>query len=71
MSYRSSLWDPSTSDKQFAYHVGGGLSMTMTPKTSLDFQGRYIFRKEKQVGIGSGTYDPTMWTAAVGIAFTY
>jgi hypothetical protein len=71
VSYRGSLGIPSASDKQFAYHLGGGLNTPMSPRMSLDLQGRYIFRKEKQVGISGGTYDPTMWTAAVGIAFKY
>ena len=71
VSYKSGLGLPSTKDHHWAYHVGGGFNMPMSPVTALDLQGRYVFRDAKPTAIGSGKIDPSGWTAAAGVVFKY
>ncbi len=62
---------PNTSDRQFGYHVGGGINVPLAPMIGVDLHSRYVFMNEVPTGLPQGNLDPDFWSTSVGIAIKF
>lgn len=58
-------------DQQFGVHLGGGLSIPMTPNLGLDLNGRYVFLEDVQTKISTEKLDPDFWSTTLGLAIHF
>ena len=61
----------SETSRTFGTHVGGGLSMPLAPMVGLDLNGRYVVLKERTSTLFPNTYDPSFWSASLGLAVKF
>jgi len=71
LSYSGALGVPKASNHAWGTHLGSGMSLPLSPMTSLDLQGRYVFLGEQRSALAGGTFNPSMWMASVGLAIKY
>jgi hypothetical protein len=75
--YQSTLSMPgqtllaSETQRTFGTHVGGGLSMPLAPMIGLDLNGRYVVLKERKSSLFATPYDPSFWSASLGLAVKF
>ena len=61
----------SVTEQAFGTHVGGGLRMPVAPLIALDLNARYVVLQKRTNSLTSATYDPSFWTAALGLAVKF
>lgn len=69
--YDNSVLFPNESETQWGAHVGGGLRFPLAPMARLDLGGRYVFLEDRANQLGSGSFDPSFWTASAGLAIGF
>jgi hypothetical protein len=64
-----------TTTNKVGVHLGGGVTVPLTPALGLDLNGRYIFmQKDNQLTWGTllpTEFNPDFWSASVGLAFKF
>lgn len=70
VTYDESLLVPNESATQWGAHLGGGLRFPLAPVAKLDLNGRYVFLKE-DADLGGGGFDPSFWSASLGLAIGF
>ena len=61
-----------TTDSQMGVHLGGGITLPMSPQLSLDLSGRYVFMQADSDNIQvPTTFNPDFWTTSLGLAITF
>lgn len=56
-------------DQEFGVHVGGGFNVPLSPKTSVDLNGRYVMMQEQESRLVPEEFDPDFWNVSLGLAF--
>ena len=57
--------------QDFGVHLGGGLSIPMTPSLGLDLNGRYVFLEDIEDKISTEKIDPDFWSTTLGLAIRF
>jgi hypothetical protein len=57
--------------QEFGVHLGGGLSIPMTPSLGLDLNGRYVFLEDIEDKISTEKVDPDFWSTTLGLAIRF
>ncbi len=58
--------------KKMGVHLGGGVTLPVSPKLGLDLGGRYIFMQEDDNNLQvPTTFNPDFWTATLGLAIKF
>ena len=69
--YRSTLpFKDSTTDK-VGVHLGGGLTLPLTPSLGLDVNGRYIFMQKDSSLQFPTQFNPDFWSTSFGLAIKF
>lgn len=69
--YEDALDFQSETDQTFGVHLGGGLSIPMTPNLALDLNGRYVFLENVETKLPPNEFDPDFWSTSLGLAIQF
>jgi len=62
---------PNTSSQKFGVHLGGGINFPLAPMISVDLNTKYVFMDKQATGLTQGSFDPSFWSTAVGLAIHF
>ena len=71
LTYKDVLLIPNTSEKKFGYHLGGGINFPLAPMISVDLNSKYVFLDKQATALAQGSFDPSFWSTAVGVAIHF
>jgi hypothetical protein len=71
LDYRSSLPFKDTTTDKVGVHLGGGLTMPLTPALGLDLNARYIFLQKDDSVKFPTQFDPDFWNTSLGLAIKF
>jgi opacity protein-like surface antigen len=69
--YRSTLPIEDATTDQIGIHLGGGLSVPLSPALGLDLNGRYVFMQADDSLEFPTEFDPDFWSASLGLAIKF
>ena len=71
VTYKDQLLIPDASTTVFGAHLGGGMSFPLAPVASIDLQGRYVYMRDQDTAVGSGSFNPSFWNVSAGVAIKF
>ena len=69
--YRSTVPFEDATTNQVGVHLGGGLSLPLTPALGLDLNGRYIFMQQDNSLQLPTEFNPDFWSTMLGLAIKF
>ena len=69
--YRSTLAFKDVTTDKVGVHLGGGLSLPVSPHLGLDLNGRYIFMQKDNSVKFPTQFNPDFWSTTLGLAFKF
>lgn len=71
ISFDNALLIPNESETKWGAHVGGGVRFPLAPMARLDLNGRYVFLGKQTSALAAGEFDPSFWSASLGLAIGF
>ncbi len=71
LDYAPALGIDRSTSQEFGVHLGGGVTVPITPVAAIDLNGRYIFMKNQASQLPPNSFDPDFWSTSVGLAFHF
>jgi opacity protein-like surface antigen len=71
LEYAPALGLDQSTSQEFGVHLGGGVTVPITPMAAIDLNGRYIFMKDQASELPPNSFDPDFWSTSVGLAFRF
>ncbi len=72
LDYNDALGIDNETSQDFGVHLGGGLTVPVSPKVGVDLNGRYVFMGDIETEFGDLDHlDPDYWTTSLGLAIVF
>ena len=57
--------------QEFGVHLGGGMTLPVTPSVGIDLNGRYVMMRDQRSRLVPEKFSPDFWTSSLGLALKF